>query len=153
MSLNPSNGISEQTTGRKPFQNVADMGKDDPQGVDAILEDELKSAGIKITRLPEFMRESSGGEPRSCIAGSLHGWSFRRAWYYWIAKGPGIPPRDAMDLHKAHGKSVRVEGHLQCPSPAEYLHGFAVGSYHVDNADGLAALAATIERIFTQAAQ
>lgn len=150
MSLNPSNAISERITGRTPFPNVAGRGKSDPEGVDAILCAELEAAGITVQRRPEFCRED-GGEPQSIVIGSLHGWGFRRTWYYWIAEGRGIPPDDAMSLHADHGTSVRVEGHCGCPSPLEYCHGFAVNSYHVDNAEGLAALAKMIRIVWQRA--
>lgn len=146
MSLNPSNAISERTTGRKPFPNVAGLGRDEPERVDKILSAELKAAGIEIETC-EMLRSTSG-EPYTAIFGSLHGWGFRRAWYYWVAKGPGIPPDEAMELHVEHGTSVRVEGNCTCPSPLEYRHGFAIGLYHVDNPEGLAALALLIRDIF-----
>lgn len=148
MSLNPSNQISARITGRRPFQNVAGMGSDNPHGVDVILAAELKASGIPSERIPECVRETSGGEPQSIVVGALHGWSFRRAWYYWIAGGPGIPVEDATAMHTKHGTSVRVCGDCSCPSPLEYLHGFAVGSYHVDSAEGLAALAVVIRTVF-----
>lgn len=147
MGLNPSNRISKRITGRDPFPNVAGQGKSDPEGVDAILCAELEAAGITVEQRPESCREN-GGEPQSIVMGSLHGWGFHRAWYYWIAKGRGIPPDDAMALHSDHGTSVRVEGHCGCPSPLEYCHGFAVGSYHVDNQAGLDALAGVIRKIY-----
>ncbi len=153
MSLNPSNGISERITGRQPFQNVAGMGSSNPMGVDAILTAELESAGITARRRPKCFREAQGGEPKSIIVGDLHRWGFLRAWYYWVAKGPGIPPEDAMILHAEHGTSVRVSGDCGCPSPLEYLHGFAVGFYHVDNQEGLNALAAMIRKIYKRGAE
>lgn len=149
MSLNPSNAISERITGRTPFPNVAGLGKTKPEKVDAILSDELRAAGIGI-ETSEMLRDGSG-EPHTAVIGSLYQWSFRRAWYYWVAQGPGIPPEDAMALHTEHGRSVRVKGDCGCPSPLEYLHGFAVGSYHVDNAWGLAALAETIRSVWQRA--
>lgn len=149
MSLNPSNAISERTTGRTPFPNMAGLGTTEPERVDAILADELSAAGIEA-KTWEMLRERSG-EPHTAVIGSLHRWGFRRAWYYWVAEGPGIPPEDAMALHAEHGISVRVEGHCCCPSPLEYLHGFGVGTYHVDNVEGLAALAETIRSVWRRA--
>lgn len=145
MSLNPSNAISKRITGRTPFLNVAGLGKTEPEKVDAILSEELRAAGIGV-ETSEMLRDRSG-EPHAAVIGSLHRWRFDRAWYYWMAQGPGIPPEDAMALHVEHGTSVRVEGDCSCPSPLESLHGFAVGSYHVDNAEGLAALAETIRSV------
>lgn len=146
MSLNPSNLISEQTTGRTAFPNAAGMGRRDPEGVDKLLASELEAAGIEVHRHDESYREH-GGEPRSVVVGTLHNWIFRRAWYYWVAKGPGVPLDDAMELHEECGTSVRVDGHCGCPSPLEWFNGFACGHYHVDNQEGLNALAKTIRRV------
>lgn len=147
MSLNPSNGISEQITGRKPFPNYAGMGRRDPQGVDKLLALELNTAGIEVFAMPEYMRERMGGECCTVNMGTLHGWEFRRAWYYWMVNGPGIPIQYAMPLHEQHGKSVRVDGNCGCPSPLEHCNGFPVNSYHVDNQEGLNALAEVIRKI------
>ncbi len=149
MSLSPSNAISKKMTGRTPFPNVAGLGKTEPKRVDVILADELSAAGIEVQTC-ELLRSTSG-EPYTVVSGSLYRWGFHRAWYYWIARGPGIPLEDAMALHAEHGTSVRVEGHCGCPSPLGYLHGFAVGSYHVDNAEGLTALAKTIQSVWHRA--
>lgn len=151
MSLNPSNSISEQITKRTTFVNVAGLGKRDPRGVDAILSAELEAAGVEVVSF-EIFRNGSG-EPQSSIVGQLGMWSFRRASYYWMATGPGIPPEDATRLHAAFGTSVRVDGHCGCPSPAEWFKGFAVGAYHVDDQEGLDALADTIRSIYRRNAQ
>lgn len=148
MSLNPSNGISERITGRKPFPNVAGMGKTNPEGVDAILVAELEEAGIEWRKF-ECLRDNR--EPHSSVIGCINAWGFQRAWYYWVCEGPGIPPEDAERLHAKHGESVRVNGHCLCPSPLESCKGFAVGLYHVDNQEGLNALAALIRDIYKRA--
>ena len=144
MSLNPSNQMSEQITGKPAFPNVAGLGKTDPKRVDDLLAAELATADIEVQRVPEVMREKCGGEPQSIVIGELFGWRFRRAWYYWVAEGPGIPVEFATPLHEAQGKSVRVEGDCSCPSPMEHSKGRPIFSYHVDNQDGLNALALTI---------
>src|SRR5208283_5468626 len=144
MSLNPSNAISERIAGIKPFKNMAGVGYQYPELVDDTLADELRAAGIHIAALPERY-----GEPHSTIAGELFGWEFRRAWYYWIVIGPGLPFDVATKLYEAYGKSVRVNGHCGCPSPAEE-GGVPVTSYHVDNQEGLNALAATIISLNTK---
>ena len=118
-------------------------GRDD---IDKDLEAELTEAGIGIYRFPEFYREKSG-EVKTIVIGTLYGWTFKRAWYYWIAEGPGIPPVDAEELHQTHGKDVRVDGHCGCPSPTEWYKGFAVPHYHIDTQEGLNALAAMIQKI------
>lgn len=114
--------------------------------VTAICRAELLAAGIKPFEFG-FLLSDVGEVPSRC-RGSLSGWSFRRAWYYWVAEGPGIPPEIAERLHATHGKVVRVSGHCGCPSPTEWHHGFAVGMYHVDSAEGLKALADTLRSIW-----
>jgi hypothetical protein len=118
---------------------------------DAQCEQELTNAGIPIEKLPESLRKSRG-EVQTIIIGSLHGWAFTRAWYYWIAKGPGIELVAATKLHEAHGKEVRVAGHGLAPSPLEWYKGLAVPDYHVDTHEGLKALADTIKELVRTAA-
>jgi hypothetical protein len=121
-------------------------GRDD---VDSELIDELTLAGISVN-VYEFLRKSSG-EVKTAVIGGLHGWSFRRAWSYWIATGPGIPIDDAMVLHEKHGKVVRADGHCGSPSPFEMFYGLGCGSYHVDSLIGLKALADTIKQVVARA--
>ncbi len=134
----------------KLFPNMAGVGEEDPELADMTLAAELRRARIEVHRLPESLRLRWGGEPQSIVVGQLCGWSFRRAWYYWIAQGPAIPFAEAMELHKTHGQTVRVAGHCGCPSPLEWARGVQVpiGLYHVDNQDGLNALADTIRKIY-----
>ncbi len=115
------------------------------EDIDEELAAELEGAGIKAKRMEVF--KNRGREVNTSVIGTLHGWSFERAWYYWVAKGPGIPPADAEELHERHGKEIRVNGHCGCPSPKEQFGGFAVGHYHIDSQEGLNALAATIRKI------
>ncbi len=125
----------------------------DHADTDDILRAELKAAGIQTLqeaegKPPEFlaaMLRRSSGEVKTSVIGVLHGWEFKRGWYYWIAKGPGIEVAAAEKLHSTHGTEVRVAGHCGCPSPREWYKGLAVGSYHVDTPAGLKALASTIE--------
>lgn len=131
----------------------------DHADTDEILRDELKAAGIPTLqedagREPEYlagMLRRSSGEVKTSVMGVLHGWSFKRAWYYWMAEGPGIEVVAAEALHASHGRSVRVAGHCGCPSPTEWYKGLAVGDYHVDTPDGLKALADTIKGIVARA--
>lgn len=138
--LNPSNqnarfpNLARQ---QNPPQEVIDQ-------VTAICKSELEAAGIKVSNFNIVLR----GEVPSCALGSLSGWSFQRAWYYWIAEGPGIPIEIVEKLHASHGRQVRVEGHCGCPSPLEWRKGFAIGSYHVDSPEGLRALADTLRSIY-----
>ncbi len=118
--------------------------------VDEDLANELILAGIKVEKLPEFCRKSNG-EVETIIVGTLHGWTFRRAWYYWVCDGPGIPLDAAMKLHAAQGNKVRVDGNCGCPSPLERFKGLGTGFYHVDTQIGLKALADTIKEVVEQA--
>lgn len=130
----------------------------DHPDTDDILTAELHAAGIPTMwetsdytsdNLKALVRDQSG-EVKTYIIGSLHGWEFKRAWYYWMCKGPGIDVETAERLHASHGKSVRVDGHCGCPSPREWFKGLACGSYHVDTAEGLKALADTLNELVSK---
>jgi hypothetical protein len=116
----------------------------DLEEVTAIAKAELEAAGIETYVMPFAPNRT---KVPSKAVGGIAGWSFRRAWYYWVAEGPGIPVEAAEKLHATHGKEVRVAGHCGCPSPREWFGGFGVGSYHVDTQEGLNALAATLRSI------
>lgn len=130
------------------FPNVATRGGANDE-LDLILTAELEAAGIEACKLPFTI----SGEVPSRLIGSLEkaGWSFQRAWHYWEARGPGIPPEYAERLHAEHGKSARVDGRCGAPSPREHFGGFAVGYYHVDTSEGLRALADTIKSVLSDA--
>ena len=119
-----------------------------PEDNDTEIKAELETAGIVAGKLPEFTRKQR--EVETVVFGELHQWGFERTWRYWVAKGPGIPCDIATELHKEFGTVVRVDGHCGCPSPLEWLNGFAVGMYHVDTAEGLKALADTIKDIYIE---
>lgn len=127
----------------------------DHQDTDDILRAELKAAGIPTVqeaegKPPEYLAgllRNMSGEVKTSVIGVLHGWKFTRAWYYWVCEGPGIEIAAAEALYASHGSSVRVDGHAGCPSPRQQHKGLAVGHYHVDDADGLKALADTIRKL------
>jgi hypothetical protein len=123
------------------FKNIAGERSDN----DAIVRAELGAAGIPC--MEHEMLLATSGEVKSSVIGTLHGWTFRRAWRYWVCQGPGIEVKAAERLHAAHGRTVRVAGHCGCPSPREWFNGLACGLYHVDDSDGLKALADTIKEI------
>jgi hypothetical protein len=153
MSLNPSNLIAARANlGKTMFPNLArhNPSEKDKQEIDDVCIKELETAGIKVINR-EFLREMNGEVPTKIRGELSRRWVFQRAWYYWIAEGPGIPPDYAMKLHEAHGTEVRVDGHCGCPSPLEWFKGFAVGHYHVDTQEGLKALADTIKQIVLDA--
>jgi hypothetical protein len=112
---------------------------------DAECEAELTAAGIKVEKMPECVRDRWNGEVKTIVLGTLYGWSFTRAWYYWITKGPGLPLEYAVPLYRTYGQEVRVNGHCGCPNPF-YQGGTAVDSYHIDTPEGLWALAWTIKQ-------
>ncbi len=114
---------------------------------DLVCAAELEAAGIDVVGM-EVMRRINGEVPTKFMGEIKVGWGFKRAWYYWIATGPGIPPNYATTLHALHGKECRVMGHCGAPHPVEYMHGFGVGLYHVDTPSGLSALAHTIKQIW-----
>lgn len=127
---------------------------------DDILRAELKAAGIQTYQEaegqpPEYLAtilRSQSGEVKTSVMGTLHGWTFKRAWYYWVAEGPGIDVDAAEALHATHGREVRVDGHCGCPSPSEWFKGLGCGHYHVDTPDGLKALADTLKQLVERAA-
>jgi hypothetical protein len=119
-------------------------GKDAAEN-DKVLAAELTAAGIPYEKY-DFLRESNS-EVKSGVIGTLYGWTFTRAWYYWVCKGPGIEVEAAERLHAKYGETVRVDGHCGCPSPRERFRGLACGFYHVDDAEGLKALADTIKKL------
>jgi hypothetical protein len=110
--------------------------------VSAIALAELEAAGINAFAMSLPCR----GEVPSRVIGWLSLWQFRRAWYYWIAEGPGLPVEVAEKLHAQHGHETRVGGDCTCPSPQSYK-GFGVPLYHVDGPAGLKALAEAIKSV------
>lgn len=139
-----------------PFPNRAG----DHADTDEILRAELRAAGIQTIQEAEgkppeyradFLRRNSG-EVKTSVIGVLHGWEFKRSWRYWVCKGPGIELEAAERLHATHGRTVRVAGHCGSPSPREWFKGLACDSYHVDDAEGLRALADCIKGMVDRAA-
>lgn len=131
----------------------------DHADTDDILRAELKAAGIQTIQEaegkgPEYLADTlrrMSGEVKTSVQGVLHGWVFKRSWYYWSASGPGIEVEAAERLYASHGRSVRVDGHGLSPSPTEWFKGLAVGCYHIDDAEGLKALADTIKALVERA--
>ncbi len=109
---------------------------------------ELKLAGIEHCILPI----KSKSEVPTSIIGHLDpsGWGFQRAWTYWVCSGPGIPTKEAEQLHEYFGDVVRVDGDCGCPSPTKRFKGFGCGLYHVDTLEGLEALADMIKKIMAR---
>jgi hypothetical protein len=152
MSLNPSNAIAARANpGKTMFPNLArhpHASDEVKQFVDENVVAELTAAGIKPEGPAEWLRDNK--EVPAAYIGSLCMWSFHRAWYYWIANGPGIPADRAEEFHKTWGTQCRVDGHCGCPSPLEWRHGFAVGMYHIDTQEGLNAFAQLLKSIYVE---
>lgn len=81
-----------------------------------ICREELLAAGIPTEALNEPY-----GEPQSWVGGTLNGFTFRRAWYYWIVEGP-MPLDTANRLYAdpIGARDVRAAGHCGCPLPGEW---------------------------------
>jgi hypothetical protein len=61
-----------------------------------------------------------GGEVPATVTGRLGGFSFRRAWYYWVVTGP-VPLEVAERLYEdpVGQTDVRAGGHCGCPHPSQ----------------------------------
>ena len=82
--------------------------------LDKILRSELTRCGI-VAR--EHIEES-GGEVNTHVYGDLSGFTFTRAWTYWMVTGP-LPLDVAVTLYDnpVGRDDIRVNGHCGCPSP------------------------------------
>jgi hypothetical protein len=74
---------------------------------------ELERARIDIVE-----GQVARGEVPYTVTGALAGWTFQRAWYYWVAEGQ-LPLEMAKRLYADPiGRTdVRVAGHCGCPPP------------------------------------
>jgi hypothetical protein len=153
MSLNPSNLIAaRENPGRTMFANLARRVPENAietavvhDFVDGAVLAELRDAGIKATGMESLRRDR---EVPTKYLGEHCRWGFRRNWYYWVATGPGVPADKAEEFHQEWGTQCRVEGHCGCPAPLESNRGFAVGLYHIDTQEGLAAFAKLLSSIY-----
>ena len=108
---------------------------------------ELEEAGIGYTE----SKSAFDQEVPSAIIAHLYGWTFKRAWYYWVAKaddGVCLPFDLAEELYE-RDKTIRVAGHCGALAPREwYRESYHVGVslYHVDTQVGLNLLAQYIAR-------
>lgn len=103
--------------------------------IDEVAHAELRGAAIAVTSW-EMLRK---GEVPTKHVGHHARWTFHRAWKYWIAEGPGIPPEAAEKFNECWGLECRVEGFAGGISPVEMNRGFAVSLYHIDTQAGLRA--------------
>lgn len=89
-------------------------------------------------------------EVPTAFLGFFLGWKFERAWYYYRADGPGIPPEFAIPFDKEWGKEVRVDGDCACRGAEFWGQGFGIGSYHIDTQQGLNAFTAMLRKIYKE---
>jgi len=76
---------------------------------------------LALARIPAAIAEPHRDEVPYQLYGKLGPYEFRRAWYYWMVKGP-VPYDAAVFMYEhPHGKTtVRVAGHCGCPAPIEW---------------------------------
>ncbi len=110
----------------------------------ADIERELLEAGIKV--VPETPERGRSEVPWR-IVGTLRGWRFVRAWYYWMVstKYNPLPMAVAEELHQKLGEEIRVDGHCACPSPSEWWGERPADHYHIDSQEGLNAFAEALK--------
>jgi len=76
--------------------------EDERERVNAIINQELLSAGIEI------ISENGAGEVPYNIIGKLGPYEFRRAWYYWMVSGL-VPYDAAVEMYEnEYGKKTFV---------------------------------------------
>lgn len=80
---------------------------------DEVIRRELSVARIDIVTVPK-----GNSEVPFTLTGKLGDFTFYRAWYYWVVKGP-MPLKYALELYAdpAGRHDVRVAGHCACPPP------------------------------------
>jgi hypothetical protein len=119
---------------------------EDLEKLDAQCRSELEQAGLVVCSFELFCHNNP--EIPTSIMGTFPYWGFTRSWYYWVAKGQGIPADIAEEFHKTWGQQVRVNGSCACPSPLEDNKGFAVGLYHIDTQEGLNAFVELLKKVY-----
>ncbi len=92
------------------MQNLAG----DPR-CDETIRHELTRCGITVVE-----GQRSRGEVAASVTGRLGAFTFRRAWYYYVAEGP-MPLTEARKLYDdpVGRTDVRVSGHCRCPAPGD----------------------------------
>lgn len=84
--------------------------------------DELLRHGVHL------VGAEPAGEVGSSYAGELNGFTFVRAWRYWIVSGPmPIERAQALYADPVGASDVRVAGDCRCPPPEEWAKWFDSG--------------------------
>lgn len=167
MGLNPSCNLKE---GLKGFKNLGDppftavpknwalmelLEAGTPRGAAEYTTKEVEvyepgSEADKMSRSGIWMPGMAKDSPTIWIevhqvSAKAFGWTFRRAWYYWVCSaethGYGLPEAAAKQLNEEHRLDVRVDGYAS----GQEVHG-EVDSYHVDTPDGLKALVEVLKQ-------
>lgn len=89
-----------------------------------IIRRELNEAGIEVVEHPvRLPNEVPAGITGQLTHNGLPGFTFVRAWYYWVVKGE-VPLAVAKVLYTeptgVGQRDVRVAGHCGCPPPEEW---------------------------------
>lgn len=130
------------------FPNLARREQDheaEAPRITEIVKEELRQAGLHCFDIPVRPRREVPTGALGYLEGT--GWTFERAWRYWIAEGPGLPLEVAERLYQDLGSEVRVGGDCTGPSPRSTYHGFGVPLYHIDTPRGLKALADALKSV------
>lgn len=86
------------------------------KGCDVIIIGELDLAGIPFVEL----NERRNSEVPAKYIGNLNGFTFIRAWYYWVVGGY-MPLLYAKELYEKYKDlNIRVAGHCGNPPPEEW---------------------------------
>lgn len=126
------------------FENFATSDYD--ARIDEKIENELKIANIPVIKLPTYL----SAEVKASCVGYLNGFTFWRAWRYWVCKG-NMPLDTAQKIYAEHKDlNIRAGGHAGNLPPERMTrsqNGSAekfVPYYHIDTQDGLCELAKAI---------
>lgn len=105
-------------------------------------------------RVPIIEGERSTGEVPASLTGKLRNFTFNRAWYYWVIKGP-VPIEVARELYEdpVGATDVRSGGYAGGSPPEEQSQRRwgedlpdVVELYHIDSEIGLRLFVDTIRK-------
>jgi hypothetical protein len=127
-----------QSEGGYPMKNLAGDSR-----ADNTIRQELRRARIPMKDTPLGRTEVP-----FTVIGRLGAWTFKRAWYYWMAHaeyGKGLPEEKAEALNTRWREEVRVQGYAGGTDVAQWLTGAGtIDTYHIDTQEGLNAFAKAI---------
>ena len=106
---------------------------------------ELNQANIEVDPVDNRFNK----EVPTHFVGKKSGWTFTRAWYYWVAMSDkGIVLDIANKMNEEWAETIRVVGCSGGTDPKGWLndHG-CIDSYHIDTQEGLNHFAGVLERL------